>query len=52
MQSELCEAIYQDLGRCRYQSEISEITTSIMTAKYDLKHIDSVLFFLYSYENI
>lgn len=41
MKSELCEALYEDLGRCRNQSEVSEITGSINTAKYDLKHIDS-----------
>lgn len=44
MKSELCEALYEDLGRCRNQSEVSEITGSINSAKHDLKHIDSVSF--------
>jgi len=36
MKSELCEALYKDLGRCRNQTEFFEVIGSINAAKHDI----------------
>ncbi len=40
MKEELCQAIYEDLGRDVFLSEMCEIMPCISSAEWDLKNID------------
>ena len=43
MRDEICEAIYQDLGKCRNQSEVAEISSLLGSARHDMKNVDQVI---------
>ena len=42
MKEELCEAVFKDMGRAHFMTELLELTTCTNSAEWDLRNIDKM----------